>query len=223
MSVRNPLSLARAQALFAAIAGVVGDFSARIFKADQPGFFRRDHIGFENFNNGGIVSVDSNGPKLQANGVNKYITLYDGLFHPSQNPIFEAVVKASTVTDVSYEVGFGDKDYNDIAAFYFDTGSYAGPNWHVIWDAWGVDNELTAGNSLDGQAHPPNTSAFEKLRVEIVSGTSIMFYIDDVLVFSSTRDIPSSPLPAQVNIFTYALGFKTLSFREVLARQNAFS
>lgn len=223
MSVENPLSLAKAQTLFAAIAGVVGDFSARIFKADQPGFFRRDHIGFQIFKTTGSININDTSPFISASGVDNFITLFDGLFLPAQNPVFEADIKPNTVTDVSFEVGFGDENYNDIIAFYFDTFSYATPNWHVIWNAWGNDVELTAANSADGNAHPPNTSAFQKLRIEVDSGTSIKFYIDDVLVYTATTNINVLPLPAQINIYVFAVGVKRLFFRHVLARQNAFS
>lgn len=223
MGVANPLSLARARALFASITGVIGDFSARIIKADQPGFFRRDHIGFNVFESGGVISVEEDdGPSISKNGINKFITLYDGLFLPAQNPIFEADIKVEGVSDVSYEVGFGDKDYNDIIAFYYDTNAYGISNWHVIWNAWVDDIELTAANSADGNDHPPNTLDFEKLRIEVVSATSIKFYIDDVLVYTATNNINTSPLPAQINIFGYNIQRLSLFFRHVLARQNAF-
>lgn len=224
MGVENPLSLAKAQALFAAIAGVVGDFSARIFKNNNPGFYTRDlqDMDLDPASTGDLrMGNVSDFPHMFAENTNKFVTLTRGLFLPLQNPVFECTYIVDRTGTSSYLFGFGDKDFNDVIAFYWDTG-VGHSNWHVTWNAFADDVELSAANSTDGNNHVPNTAALEKLRIEVTSATSIKFYIDDVLVYTATTNINTDSIPVFLGNLNYSIGRLRTTVTETEGSQDPF-
>lgn len=79
--------------------------------------------------------------------------------------------------------------YDGFGFFKVDGGS---ANWSIEASNAGTQTtvELTAANSLDGEAHVAASSAYQELRIDVIPKTSasadVIFYIDGVAVYKLT-------------------------------------
>lgn len=111
---------------------------------------------------------------------------------------FEALTRVNTNSDATntfqYLVGFWDNiaSVNQVDGAYFlydaqgvSTGSASSGNWQLITSSNSVRTFTTSSVAID------NTN-LQKLRIDVnASGTSVEFYINDVLVGTHTTNIPT--------------------------------
>lgn len=111
---------------------------------------------------------------------------------------FEALTRVNTNSDgtntFQYLVGFWDTiaSVNQVDGAYFlydaqgvSTGSAASGNWQIVTSSNSVRTFTTTSVAID------NTN-LQKLRIDVnASGTSVEFYINDVLVGTHTTNIPT--------------------------------
>jgi len=116
--------------------------------------------------------------------------------------IFAGVVDA-VAAELLVDNGAGPKTTASGVAFFCKDGSL---NWHV-WASLGTTQtsvELTAANSLDGQAKPGASAGYQRLRIEVLPKSGmlqdVLYYIDDVLVYKITDMVFTSATEMQVGL-----------------------
>ncbi len=184
------------------------------FLSDIPDTFRRIITG------AGQIDVTSLGwGRYQTGAVSGNTAITDeyniGTINTSKNPIIEATIKISSLTYIS--VAFGYRDLitgipnNYIGIKYAENTGTPG-NWVTQCKKDGYATDITTGVAAVAETEI-------KLKI-VATTTSVKFYINDVLVETTTTNIPTTDMQIELYVKTNTSASRYLEVKDVYFQQD---